>query len=222
MFCSRVQHATLKDIQLRLKSIKNIEKITKSMKMIATTKLTRAQRAMEVAKVIGDAQVEVEKNAVLPKSENTVFIGITSDRGLCGGVHSNITKFIKRNVKEPNFIVAVGDKSKAQLSREHRSKIVYSFNQLGKNVPVFQEACLIADALLADEKLKNVSHKVVYNNFKSIVSYETKAVELPTPEKIKDVDLGKYENESDSFQNAAEFLYASKVITSYVVVLYDV
>lgn len=47
--------ATLKEIQMRLKSVKNIGKITKSMKMIASTKLTRAQKAMEVARVYGQA-----------------------------------------------------------------------------------------------------------------------------------------------------------------------
>ena len=47
--------ATLKEIQLRLKSVSNIAKITKSMKMIASTKMTRAQRNMEVARVYGQA-----------------------------------------------------------------------------------------------------------------------------------------------------------------------
>jgi F-type H+-transporting ATPase subunit gamma len=40
---------------MRLKSVKNIEKITKSMKMIATTKLTKAQRTMDTARVYGQA-----------------------------------------------------------------------------------------------------------------------------------------------------------------------
>lgn len=43
-------YATLKDIQLRLKSIQNIGKITKSMKMIASTKLNRAQKTMETGR----------------------------------------------------------------------------------------------------------------------------------------------------------------------------
>eukprot|EP00835_Amoeboradix_gromovi_P004979 NODE_428_length_8761_cov_0.779612.p3 type:complete len:215 gc:universal NODE_428_length_8761_cov_0.779612:6665-6021(-) len=212
MLATPVRYATLKDIQLRLKSIKNIEKITKSMKMIATTKLTRARRAMEVAKVVGAAQTEVGKNIQLPGDTDTVFIGLTSDRGLCGGVHSSISKFIKKNAKASSHIVALGDKAKVQLSREHRNKIVYSFNQIGKEVPLFDEALSIANTLLSDDKLKGLTHKAVYNQFKSVISFETTAVELPTPEKIRNVDLGKYENEDESFQNAAEFLYASKVL----------
>ncbi|KAG8987987.1 atp3 gamma subunit of the F1 sector of mitochondrial F1F0 ATP synthase, partial [Tulasnella sp. 427] len=47
--------ATLREIELRLKSVRNIEKITKSMKMIAATKLTKAQRAVNSAKAYGAA-----------------------------------------------------------------------------------------------------------------------------------------------------------------------
>jgi F-type H+-transporting ATPase subunit gamma len=45
--------ATLREIELRLKSVRNIEKITKSMKMIASTKLSKAQRAMQAGKAYG-------------------------------------------------------------------------------------------------------------------------------------------------------------------------
>jgi F-type H+-transporting ATPase subunit gamma len=47
---------------MRLKSIKNIGKITKSMKMIASTKLNRAQKAMEVGRVFGDNSAGTEKS----------------------------------------------------------------------------------------------------------------------------------------------------------------
>lgn len=50
--------ATLKEIQVRLKSVKNIAKITKSMKMIASTKLSRAQRAMEAARSYGECSYQ--------------------------------------------------------------------------------------------------------------------------------------------------------------------
>ena len=47
--------ATLRDVQNRLKSIKNIGKITKSMKMIASTRLNKAQRNMEAARAFANA-----------------------------------------------------------------------------------------------------------------------------------------------------------------------
>ncbi|KAG0197360.1 atp3 gamma subunit of the F1 sector of mitochondrial F1F0 ATP synthase, partial [Mortierella sp. NVP41] len=55
--------ATLREIQLRLNAIKNIGKITKSMKMIASTKVAKAQRAMESARVYGASSSSIYKNA---------------------------------------------------------------------------------------------------------------------------------------------------------------
>jgi F-type H+-transporting ATPase subunit gamma len=52
-------YATLKDIQLRLKSIQNIGKITKSMKMIASTKLNRAQKSMETGRFYGSCALGI-------------------------------------------------------------------------------------------------------------------------------------------------------------------
>lgn len=52
---STPQQATLRELETRLRSVRNIEKITKSMKMIASTKLTKAQRAMQSARAYGIA-----------------------------------------------------------------------------------------------------------------------------------------------------------------------
>ncbi|KAG0359066.1 atp3 gamma subunit of the F1 sector of mitochondrial F1F0 ATP synthase, partial [Podila minutissima] len=82
---------TLREIQLRLNSIKNIGKITKSMKMIASTKVTKAQRAMETARAYGASSSSIYKNANTTPLENEeqVYIVSSSDRGLCGGIHSS-------------------------------------------------------------------------------------------------------------------------------------
>lgn len=52
---SAAQAATLRELEQRIKSVSNIEKITKSMKMIASTQLNKAQRAMDAAKKYGEA-----------------------------------------------------------------------------------------------------------------------------------------------------------------------
>merc|ERR1712070_517946 len=52
-------YATLREIEGRLKSIRNIEKITKTMKIVASTKLTRAQRAMTSSRAYGQASQQV-------------------------------------------------------------------------------------------------------------------------------------------------------------------
>jgi len=91
--------ATLREIELRLKSVRNIEKITKSMKMIASTKLAKAQRAMQSGKQYGIANAEVFENAT-PESEpkRKLFVVISSDKGLCGGIHSSVSKATRRAI----------------------------------------------------------------------------------------------------------------------------
>lgn len=91
---------------------------------------------------------EVFKNAEAPKDGKKLIVVVSSDRGLCGGVHSSVTKFARRLIKEGNPdtpLVVLGDKSKSQLSRAHPDNFVISFNQIGKGVPSFADAGIIAD-----------------------------------------------------------------------------
>lgn len=100
---SAAPQASLRELEARVKSVKNIEKITKSMKMIAATRLGRAQRAMDSAVAFGDASEELFKQAEVeaPKdSERELFVVVSSDRGLCGGIHSSVSKKTRAAVAE--------------------------------------------------------------------------------------------------------------------------
>ena len=63
-------------------------------------------------------------------------MAVSSDRGLCGGVHSAISKAIKRKLKTEGdkdaALVVLGDKARTQLAREAGDNIRLSFNQIGK------------------------------------------------------------------------------------------
>lgn len=123
--------ANLKAIAVRLRSVKNIQKITQSMKMVSAAKYARAERDLKAARPYGvgaqafyeNAKVGGEEEAAAPADEGKVlYVALTSDRGLCGGVHSSICKAIKFELLEKKSldnvgIICVGDKSRAQLSR---------------------------------------------------------------------------------------------------------
>ncbi|KAI9221336.1 putative ATP synthase gamma chain mitochondrial precursor [Blastocladiella britannica] len=209
--------ATLKEIQMRLKSIANIGKITKSMKMIASTKMSRAQRAMDAARVHGNAAAAVTVNAGTVASDKPAgaFVAVSSDRGLCGGIHSSITKNIKRSFVaqgEPAQLVIIGDKCRTQLAREFREKIALTYSQIGKSVPTFLEASLIADAVLADKELAASNIKIVYNKFVSVISYEAHHLAVVSEESLKaSPKLSAYETEGDVLQDFHQFLFASSL-----------
>lgn len=76
--------ATLKTISLRLKSVKNIQKITQSMKMVSAAKYTRAERELKQCRPIGAGSTQFYEKAEVaaPESDSKkLYICITSDRG---------------------------------------------------------------------------------------------------------------------------------------------
>ncbi|KAI9142268.1 F1 complex, gamma subunit of ATPase [Paraphysoderma sedebokerense] len=210
--------ATLKEIQIRLKSIKNIAKITKSMKMIATTKMTRAQRVMNDARAYGQSSAALAKHtkAQTNTGDSSLLVAVTSDRGLCGGVHSAVAKVVKRELKAAPgkvSVVALGDKARGQISRESKTSIKWSFNQLGKNVPTFEEASVIADAVLTDKELQSVDKpSLVFNEFKSVIAYETTKMPLVTYKGLTNAEkLSTYEIEDSILTDLHEFMTANAI-----------
>lgn len=207
--------ATLKEVQQRLKSVQNIEKITKSMKMIASTKVNKAQRGMEAARAFGSAS-----NSIYTSAETTsaaegdlLLIATSSDRGLCGGIHSSVSKATRRVVAQhPEAKVAVlGDKPKAQLSRAVRGNIAISFNQIGKDLPTFEEAASIVDVLKA-QNVEFGDARIIYNKFVSVVSYEADVIPVFSEASFKaSPNFAVYEIEDDVLSNLQDFNLANGI-----------
>jgi len=214
--------ATLREIELRLKSVKNIEKITKSMKMIASTKLARAQRAMVNGKQYGIANSEVFQNAPSDTpSKNKLYIVISSDKGLCGGIHSSVSKatrrFIAQSSSNPDSpIMVIGDKSKAQLARALPKNMALTFNQIGRDIPTFADAAGVAD-LIIKSGVKYDSVDIIYNKFLSAISYEAAVFHVLTEETLKETPGFKaYEMEDDVTKDLAEFSLANAIYAALV------
>jgi len=139
--------ATLKDISIRLKSVKNIQKITKSMKMVAAAKYAKAERDLKGARSYGEGAQAFFNNigsseqaeSVAKESKKRLLVLMTSDRGLCGAVHSSIAKEAKNILKSKPAdaeykIVCIGDKSKAALQRIHANEILFTASDMDVNL----------------------------------------------------------------------------------------
>ncbi|EJD01896.1 ATP synthase F1 gamma [Fomitiporia mediterranea MF3/22] len=214
--------ATLRELELRLKSVRNIEKITKSMKMIASTKLAKAQRAMQTGKQYGAANTEIFQNA--PPEEGAkrkLYLVISSDKGLCGGIHSSVSKATRRDFKEGETeqdtpIMVIGDKSKAQLSRALGGNLVLTFNQIGRDVPTFADAASVAD-LITTSGVKYDEVHIVYNKFISAISFEATKTVVAGEESLKEAPGFKaYEMEDDVTKDLAEFTLANAIFSALV------
>ena len=182
-------YATLREIEGRLKSIRNIEKITKTMKIVASTKLTRAQKAMTESRNYGQTSNTVfeqaETKPLEGEDKKTLIVVCSSDKGLCGGIHSGLSKATRKMLeKTPSAdLVVIGEKSKAQLSRSSGKKIQLSFGNVGKDVPTFADAQAIADqiSLLPTDY---ASIQILYNKFINATSYEATPIEAFSEEAI--------------------------------------
>ncbi|KAJ2078178.1 atp3 gamma subunit of the F1 sector of mitochondrial F1F0 ATP synthase [Coemansia sp. RSA 988] len=208
--------ATLREIQARLKSVTNISKITASMKMIASTKTTRAQRSMKVARIYGKVSNNFVEQVGVKKEGNAkeLLVTVSSDKGLCGGIHSSLSrksrKFLAENPEAP--VVILGDKAKAQLQRSYPKNIRYSFNQLGASVPTFDEASIISSTVLNDKELEFGNAKLMYNKFVSAIAFETDTIEYyPISQIIEAPNFKSYEFQEDVLQNLNEFLFANNL-----------
>ncbi|KKY21727.1 putative atp synthase gamma mitochondrial [Phaeomoniella chlamydospora] len=208
--------ATLREIEGRLKSIRNIEKITKTMKIVASTKLTRATRAMADSRVYGNTSNQVFENAeTKPEEENkkTLLIVCSSDKGLCGGIHSGLSRYVRRlfDSEGPSDLVILGEKSKAQLSRSNAQNILLSFAGVGKDVPTFADASAIADQVcLLDKEYTSV--KILYNKFINATSYEPTIIEAFSEETItKSPNISQFEVDESAFANLREYALANSL-----------
>jgi len=217
--------ANLKAISIRLKSIKNIQKITASMKMVSAAKFARAERDLRAAKPYGEGAQAFYKGAgvegaATEGSPKELYVALTSDRGLCGGVHSSICKTIRNELLEkPNLdnvgIICVGDKSRAQLGRLFAKNIICVGSEIGRLPPQFGDAAKIASMIMTCGFEFNVG-KAYYNYFKSIVSYQTTELPLYSNETVKAAPgLALYDSvDDDVLQSYLEYSLASKIYYS--------
>uniref|UniRef100_A0A915E307 ATP synthase subunit gamma n=1 Tax=Ditylenchus dipsaci TaxID=166011 RepID=A0A915E307_9BILA len=213
--------ATLKDISIRLKSVKNIQKITKSMKMVAAAKYAKAERELRGARVYGlgaqtffdnlglGATVTIPADDQTAKSTKKLLVLITSDRGLCGAVHTSIAKEAKNIVANKPAdveykIVCIGDKSKAVLQRVYPQQILMSANDIGKAPPTFEDASIVAGKIL-NSGYHFDEGTIIFNRFKTVVSYQTSKLPIVLLDTIKKNEkLYTYDSVDD------------EVLTSYV------
>ena len=159
------------------------------MKIVASTKLTRAQRGMVESRKYGQTSNEVFASAETVAAEadekKSLIIVCSSDKGLCGGIHSGMSRKIRAlyTKEQPFDLVIVGEKCKAQLMRTNNKDIQLSFAGIGRNVPTFADAQAIADqVVMLPTEYTDV--KILYNKFVNAQSFEPTFIEAFSEEAI--------------------------------------
>ncbi|KAG5959093.1 hypothetical protein E4U57_000963 [Claviceps arundinis] len=211
-------YATLREIDNRRKSIKNIQKITSTMKIVASTKLNRAQRTMTESRKYGETASEVFQAAetAVPEVEQkkSLIIVCSSDKGLCGGVHSGLSRRIRayaNETTEPFDLVVVGEKCKAQLLRTSPDAIQMSFAGIGKDIPTFADAQAIADQVVMNCS-DYTDVKILYNKFVNAQSYEPTFIQAFSEQAIaQSPNISAFEVEEEALANLREYSLANNL-----------
>jgi F-type H+-transporting ATPase subunit gamma len=130
----------------------------------------------------------VFENAEAPADGKKIIVVVSGDRGLCGGIHSSVTKAARRDLaiadNSQSPLVIIGDKGKAQLTRAAPKNIVLTFNQIGKDIPTFADASAVAD-LIVKSGVKYDSVDIVYNKYISVISYEAATAHVYNDEALR-------------------------------------
>ena len=104
--------ATLKAIRRRVSSVRNIQQITKAMKMVSAARLRRAQEAAFAARPYAEKLEAVLQNLATQgqalshpllttrEAQNLDLLLVTSDRGLCGGFNANLVRAAEAFIRE--------------------------------------------------------------------------------------------------------------------------
>ena len=183
---------SLKDLKNRIGSVKSTRKITSAMKMVAASKLRRAQERAEAAKpyvermgkMLGTlaASLEIFSGtsrliAGTGKENNVLLVVVTSDRGLCGAFNGTVVRETRRQIRvlesegKKVSLLCIGRKGRDALRREYAEKIVFSTELVTKKGVDFTAAAAVAQEImeLFGADAFDVAH-MVYNRFKSVIS----------------------------------------------------
>ncbi|HKF59962.1 MAG TPA: F0F1 ATP synthase subunit gamma [Dongiaceae bacterium] len=183
---------SLKDLKIRINSVKSTQKITSAMKMVAAAKLRRAQERAEAARpyaermerMLGSLAGSMAGREGAPpllagngRDHVHLIVVMTSDRGLCGGFNSSIVRAARRKIQDLRQqgnevkIFAVGRKGRDQLRRDLGGLIIGHLEDVGKPRLSFAVAARLGERLATSFAAGefDVCH-IVYNKFKSAMT----------------------------------------------------
>jgi F-type H+-transporting ATPase subunit gamma len=182
------------------------------MKIVASTKLNRATRAMQDSRAYGETSNtvfhEAETKPLEEGEKKTLIIIASSDKGLCGGIHSGMTKLVRRKLLEKSNcdIVVLGEKAKAQLGRSNANNIVLNFAGVGKDIPTFADASAIADQVLQLGVEQYSDIQIVYNKFVNAQTYEPTTIEaFSTDAIVNSSNWAAFEIDDEELPNLQEY-----------------
>ncbi len=183
---------SLRDLRVRIRSVRSTQKITSAMKMVAASRLRRAQEQAEAARPYAVRMERVLASlasrmsglsggpkllAGTGKDQVHLLVVATSDRGLAGGFNGSILREARRQIRaltgagKDVKILTIGRKGRDGLRRDHARLIVDSLTDIGRRRLSFDEARDISQRILTMFEVGEFDAcSIVFNRFRSAMT----------------------------------------------------
>ncbi len=202
--------ANILQLTRRIRTAQNVSKTTKAMQMIAASKLKKAQDAALSSRPYVDKLLEVTHNltkrvekSALPaymkagsSSDKTLFIVISPDKGLCGGLVTNLARELMRRSRSNDCFLTIGKKIESPVA--HMSKNIVASFPFGNTLPKFDVVYPIINVIneqFLSGKIDKV--EIIATHFVNVFVQKPESTNL-LPIRAQEVEKSKSLN--DTFQ----------------------
>ncbi|GAA5093379.1 F0F1 ATP synthase subunit gamma [Wohlfahrtiimonas larvae] len=207
-----------KEIRTKIKSVKNTQKITGAMQMVAASKMRKTQTQMlatspyvkQIVKLVSHlSQADVEFDHVYLSKREVKKVGVivvSSDRGLCGGLNNNLFKLLSSDIarwseegKTVEF-ATIGNKANTFFNR-YGGKILATASHLGDQ-PTMAQLLGVMNVMLAAYRDGEIDELRIYGNIfvntmvQKPVGMQLLPIDLSTFESLK-VEVGKHKQNDE-------------------------
>eukprot|EP00811_Abedinium_folium_P001728 NODE_11585_length_1276_cov_35.585727.p1 GENE.NODE_11585_length_1276_cov_35.585727~~NODE_11585_length_1276_cov_35.585727.p1 ORF type:complete len:303 (-),score=83.52 NODE_11585_length_1276_cov_35.585727:272-1180(-) len=202
---TQVRHAaTLKEVKTRMRSVGNIQKITRAMKMVAAAKFRQDQIRMEASMPFAQPVINLMERLPVPEDQagEKLLFAVSSDKGLCGGVNSAVCKATMRDLFDEEaagnkaVIWTIGGKAVSGMKLKVGDRFSKSFEELTRLPFTFGTASIVANAILVHNPERM---SMMHNMFRTMASYDTLTTHVFTNREAMAVDRAEWSKALDVY-----------------------
>jgi F-type H+-transporting ATPase subunit gamma len=211
--------ANLRDIKNRIESVKSTRQITRTMEMVSTAKIKKAQERIESARPYALAMMEVLGNVarfvqdgshplleVHDKRERTAVVVITSDRGLAGGFNANVLRLTEDLLRQEGEkgaevdLIVVGKKGIGYF-RYRGIEPLATYRDIGDSASFAHARDIASHVIGAYEREELDAVYVVFNHFRSV------ADQKPETHRLLPIERTVMEESEDGLEITPEYMF---------------
>jgi len=169
------------------------------MKMISSAKFAKSSKTIGPARAFGVGAQSIE--ASTEGAQKQVFIALTSDRGLCGALHTTICREVEAEMAastaEEKKLITIGDKARTYFQSKGPGPMLLEIKEHGRNDPTFEDASFIAQNI-QDTGFDFEAGIIKFNHFASAMKQVPTNATLHSLNSLSNADLSVFDSIDES------------------------